>query len=63
MTTINDEVLYHVINILAERVKETRWHKSIVAVDGVQNAHCALRAPRDSDVVSEALRLIGNNNV
>lgn len=59
-TTDDDEAMYHVVNVLAECAKETRWHKPIVAADGILIAFRALRNARDPDVLSEASRLVAN---
>lgn len=59
-TTDNDEAMYHVVNVLAECAREARWHKPIVAADGILIAFRALRNARDPEVLSEASRLVGN---
>lgn len=59
-TTDDDEAMYHVVNVLAECAKETRWHKLIVSHDGILIAFRALRNARDPDVLSEASRLVAN---
>lgn len=59
-TSDSDEALFHVVNVLAECAKEARWHKPIVAEDGLRVALRCLRIARDLEVASEASRLIGN---
>jgi Protein kinase domain len=59
-TTHNDETLFFVVNVLAEFALETRWHKSIIAVDGLLAAFRALEIASDLEVVAEAARLVGN---
>lgn len=56
----SEEALFHVVNVLAECAKEARWHKPIVAEDGLGVALRALRSAQDPEVASEASRLIGN---
>jgi Protein kinase domain len=58
--TQSDETLFHVVNVLAEFALETRWHKSIIAVDGLVAAFRALEIAADLEVVAEAARLVGN---
>lgn len=59
-STDNDEVLFHVVNILAECATSSRWHKLIVSEGGLRVALRALRHSRLPDVPAEGARLIGN---
>lgn len=59
-STENEEAMFHVVNVLAEFAREVRWHKAIVAADGLLTAFRALRLARDPEVVAEASRLVGN---
>lgn len=58
--TENEEALFHVVNVLAEFARESRWHKSIVAAEGLVTAFRALRIAQDVEVAAEAARLVGN---
>lgn len=58
--TDNDEVLFHVVNIMADCAKDSRWHKVIVDKGGLRVALRALRSAQSPDVSAEAARLIGN---
>lgn len=58
--TENEEAMFHVVNVMAEFAREVRWHKAIVAADGLLTAFNALRLARDPEIVAEASRLIGN---
>lgn len=58
--TKNDETLFHVVNVLAEFALEARWHKGIIAADGLETAFRALDIAEDLEVVAEASRLVGN---
>ena len=56
----DDETMFHVVNVLAEFARESKWHRLIVGKDGLLVAFRALRLAKDPDVIAEASRLIGN---
>ena len=60
LRTENDEAMFHVVNVIAEFAREARWHKPIIAADGLNSAFRALKTAKDLEVVAEASRLIGN---
>lgn len=60
MKTENEEAMFHVVNVMAEFAREVRWHKAIVAANGLHTAFRFLRMALDPEIVAEASRLIGN---
>lgn len=59
-STDNDQVLYHVINLMAECAKNSRWHKVIIDKGGLRVALRALQSAQSREASAEAARLIGN---
>lgn len=59
-TTTSDETMFHIVNVVAELGLEDKWHKSIVAADGLVMAFRAMDVADDPEVVAEAARLVGN---
>lgn len=60
MKTDSEETMFYVVSALAEFAREARWHKAIVAADGVRTAFRALKLFKDPEVAAEASRLVGN---
>lgn len=58
--TTNEESLYHIVNVLSEFAKTSKWHSAIIAAGGLNTAFRALSIAQDVEVVAEAARLVGN---
>lgn len=59
-TSDTDQVLFHVIRIMANCARESRWHKAIINRGGLRVALHALRSAHSPEVRAEAARLVGN---